>query len=383
MTENKDLQVAETRIEKLIARDSIKKRFNEVLGKKAPQFISSVISAYKTNKALGACEPMSVISAALVAASLDLPINPSLAQAYIIPYSGVAQFQLGWKGYVQLALRSGQYETINPVIIYEGQIVKYDRFTGDMEFKDQKSSEKVVGYLLYFKLLNGFKKFFYLTKDEIEAHAKRYSQIYKSGSGLWKTDFNTMALKTVTKNGLAKFGVLSIEMQNAIRKDEGIIDLETGEVQEYPDGQVIEVTQPQTTSSRLSKTIDIEPELTPEEKSKLEELKKQAEIVSKGGVSPYQHAVEEARLSSKPIENEAKSPQSDESALEEGSPKKTAFKRKGYQHKPTPPIESEINSDMDMCKTRQELDAYFKTLGLDAQSKMHPYYASCWKTFKG
>ena len=253
---NEIAKTTPNRLEVLIKGDSIKARFNEVLGKKAPTFISSIISATKSNKALGDCEPMSVISAALQAAALDLPIDGSLGFAHIIPYSGVAQFQLGWKAFVQLAMRSGQYKTIHPSIIYEGQIVKQNSFTGEMEFKEEKLSNTAVGYLLYFKLLNGFEKFFYMTKDEVEAHGKRYSQMYKMGKGFWKSDFDAMALKTVIKLGMSKFGVLSVDMQKAIKTDEGVIDVETEEIK-YPDAPMQE--QPKeasTTSERLGQVIE-------------------------------------------------------------------------------------------------------------------------------
>jgi recombination protein RecT len=247
----------ENRLELLVKKDTIKNRFNEVLGKKANTFISSLISATKSNKALGECEPMSVISSALQAASLDLPIDNSLGFAHIIPYGGVAQFQLGWKAFVQLAMRSGQYKTIHPSVIYDGQIKKHNSFTGEMEFQEQKNSNNAIGFLLYFKLLNGFEKFFYMTKDEVEAHAKRYSQMYKMGKGFWKTDFDSMALKTVIKLGLSKFGILSIDMQKAIKSDEGIIDAETGEVTAFPDKPQEEVAVSQPKSSRLEEALEV------------------------------------------------------------------------------------------------------------------------------
>jgi recombination protein RecT len=250
-----DIQVKpENRIEGLLSKGAIRSRFDEVLGKKSAGFVSSIISAYKTD-ALKNAEPMSVVSAAMVAATLDLPINQSLGQAYIVAYGGVAQFQLGYKGYIQLAMRSGQYKTINATPIYDGQIKNHNSFTGEMELQEQKLSNTIIGYLLYFKLLNGFEKFFYMTKDEVEAHGKRYSQMYKKGAGLWKTDFDAMALKTVIKMGLSKFGVLSVELQKAIVSDEGVIDLPTGDVTAYPDALEAEKTEPKTKSDGLAKAV--------------------------------------------------------------------------------------------------------------------------------
>ena len=126
-----------------------------------------------------------------------------------------------------------------------------------MEFKEQKLSNTVVGYLLYFKLLNGFEKFFYMTKDEMETHAKRYSQMYKQGKGFWKTDFDSMGLKTVIKLGLSKFGILSIDMQKAIKSDEGIIDIETGEIKAFPDAPQEEVKAAENTSSKLAQVVEV------------------------------------------------------------------------------------------------------------------------------
>jgi len=158
----------------------------------------------------------------MIAATLDLPINAALGMAHIVPYSGVGTFQMGWKGFVQLGLRSSQYKTMNATVIYEGQLVKNDQFTGEVEFKAEKSSDKVIGYLFYFKLLNGFEKYTYWTKEQCEAHAKKYSASYKKGYGKWSDDFDSMALKTVTKMGLSKWGILSLELQKAITEDESV-----------------------------------------------------------------------------------------------------------------------------------------------------------------
>ncbi len=251
---NEIVQAKESRLEILVNTDSIKRRFNEVLGKKAPQFMSSVISAYKSNDALSRCEPMSVITAAMQAATLDLPINQSLAQAYIIPYGGVAQFQIGWKGFVQLGQRTGQYKTMNATPVFEGQIKSQNTFTGDIEFQDAKTSDKKVGYLFYFKLVNGFEKYCYMTTEECEKHGKRYSQMFKQGKGQWADNFDAMALKTVVKLGLSKWGPLSTEMQKALLVDDGVIDVETNEVK-YPDNPEPEVTEAKPTSSRLEKLV--------------------------------------------------------------------------------------------------------------------------------
>lgn len=219
----------------LLRTDTIRRKFEEVLGKKAPGFMSSILSAVAANKALQTSDPMSVISAAAIAASLDLPINSSLGFAHIVPYSGVAQFQIGWKGFVQLGMRSGQYKTMNATEIYEGEIVSHDRLTGRLEFDESKRvSDKIVGYAFFFQLTNGYEKTVYWTKEKCQAHGKRYSKSYAKGSGQWVENFDGMSLKTVVKNGLSKWGILSIEMQKALEVDQATID-ESGSASVYPD----------------------------------------------------------------------------------------------------------------------------------------------------
>lgn len=221
----------------------VKKKFEDILGSRAPSFISSIVSAVTMNPKLSACPPESIVSSAAIAASLDLPINPSLGMAHIVPYGKVAQFQMGWKGFIQLAMRSGKYQTMNISDIYEGDIKKINRFTGDIEFNDDQietfESLPVAGYLFYFKLTTGFEKYFYMTKGECEAHGRKYSKSYDTGN--WKKDFSGMARKTVVKMALSKFGILSIEMQKAIVTDQATIS-ENGDVSNYPDNPANDIS---------------------------------------------------------------------------------------------------------------------------------------------
>lgn len=211
-------------IEALISKEGTRKRFQDVLGKKAAGFLSSVLSAYNTNSALQECEPATVLSSAMVAATLDLPINANLGFAYIVPYKGKATFQMGWKGFVQLAMRSGLYKTINVTEVRKGQLKSYNPFTGEMEFVVTTDDDnEVVGYVAYERLLNGFEKYVYMTKADTERHAKKFSQSYKKGYGVWVDDFDSMAKKTVIKALLSKWGVLSIEMQKAIEFDQAAV----------------------------------------------------------------------------------------------------------------------------------------------------------------
>ena len=254
--ENKQQQPqAITTVKGLLCGVDYKKRFEEILGKKAQAFISSVINV-ANSPGLKGCEPDSVVSAAVVAATLDLPIDPNLGFAYIVPYNTerdnvpikLAQFQMGYKGFIQLGQRSGQYKTINAVEVFENEIQSINKLTGEIKFNDNpKPSTKVVGYVAYFSLLNGFEKAMYMTREQLELHGKRYSQSYKSKKNwvvkqsLWTTDFDTMATKTVIKRLLSKYGPMSIEMQIAIQADQAVVNKKVVDGEdinrnlEYPD----------------------------------------------------------------------------------------------------------------------------------------------------
>lgn len=207
---------------------AFKKKFEEMLGKKAAGFISSIIAVTNSSNYLMKADPATVIGAAAQAAMLDLPINQSLGFAYIVPYKGAAQFQLGYKGYIQLAQRSGQYADIGAKTVFEGELECENRLLDKFRF-GERTSDKVIGYLAYFRLTNGFEKMLYMTIDEAQAHAKKYSQNYKGGTDKWGlADFNVMAEKTVLKRLLSKYGPLSIEsiqMSQALANDGGVISM--------------------------------------------------------------------------------------------------------------------------------------------------------------
>lgn len=244
---------ARTTVKGLMCQVDVKKRFEDILGKKAPGFISSVINVAKS-PSLADAEPNSIMASAVVAATLDLPIDPNLGFAYIVPYNDkkqgkIAQFQMGYKGFIQLAMRSGQYKTINAAPVFENDLKKINRLTGEIEFNDNpEPSTKIVGYVGYFRLINGFEKALYMTREELEIHGKKYSQSYKSNKdwvvkqSLWTTDFDSMATKTVLKLLLSKYGPMSIEMQTAIKSDQASFnkDVINGDIDgniNYPDNQ--------------------------------------------------------------------------------------------------------------------------------------------------
>lgn len=221
--------MANLSIAQYVRQDAVSKRLNELLGKRSSQFVTSLVSAVNANTLLANCKPESVLTAALTAASLDLPINQNLGFAYLIPYKNksgeVCQFQMGYKGFIQLAQRSGYYKTINATDVREGEMTGFDRLSGELVFEwlndTERNEAKVVGYVAYFQLLNGFEKSLFMTTDELEKHANKYSKNYaKYKSGLWADDFDSMAKKTVLKLLISKFGPLNIQLEDAIQKDQ-------------------------------------------------------------------------------------------------------------------------------------------------------------------
>lgn len=206
---------------------------------KVSQFVTSVISLVSSSEELKTVDKHTLLTACLSATSMNLPVNQNLGLAYIIPYKGKAQLQVGYKGFIQLAQRSGQFKTIDAKPIYEGQIEDDDSFGGFKFNWKGKTSEKIIGYASYFKLLNGFEKILFMTTEELKKHGKRYSQTYKKyGTGLWEDNFDAMATKTVIKLLLSRFAPLSIEMQKAVLVDQGIINDLDGNQIDYVDNRI-------------------------------------------------------------------------------------------------------------------------------------------------
>jgi len=228
-------------VKNLFGKDEVRQKFQEMLGKRAPSFITSVLQIVSSNALLVKADPHSVYHSAAVAATLDLPLNNNLGFAYIVPYNQsvqvdgkwekkqVAQFQLGYKGFKQLALRSGQFKGMNATDVREGEMKERNRLTGYIRFEwvqDEIERNKlpITGYVSHFELLNGYSQTWYMSLEELQKHGKKYSQTYKNDKGLWKDDFDSMALKTVTKLNLSKNAPLSVEMQKAITFDQAIIN---------------------------------------------------------------------------------------------------------------------------------------------------------------
>lgn len=219
----KDLKVA-------LSSESVAKRFSDMLGKRAPGFITSITNVVSNNDLLKKADVNSIILAAATAAALDLPINPNLGYAAIIPFkdnktgSCTATCQIMRSGWVELAQRSGQIVRLANEIVYEGELVSHNRFTDEYVFDETKrKSDKIIGYLAYAKLSNGFEKYVFWDVEKCKQHGLRFSQTFKRGYGLWKDDFNSMALKSVLKHLITKYLPKSLEMQMAIERDQAAL----------------------------------------------------------------------------------------------------------------------------------------------------------------
>ncbi|MBQ7774534.1 MAG: recombinase RecT [Lachnospiraceae bacterium] len=251
-------------LKNMLNAESVQAQFKNALGKNSGTFVASVIDLYNGDPNLQKCEPKQVVMEALKAAVLHLPINKALGYAYIIPFNNSRKrldeqghevldpnthkpiwdkvsepvFQMGYKGFIQLAMRTGQYRTLNADVVYDGELRKVNKLTGEIAFDGEKTSDKVIGYFCYFELLNGFSKTLYMTVEQMAAHAKRYSKGLKKDTTVetllnlanlpvsadsntvgWLGNFHGMAIKTVIRNLLSKYGYLSVEMQNAIAND--------------------------------------------------------------------------------------------------------------------------------------------------------------------
>ena len=258
-----------------LSQESVKNKFNEVLGTKAPQFMTSITNAIGGNASLQKCEASSIMSSALVAATYDLPIDSNLGFSALVPYYDSknkvfkAQFQMMYKGFVQLAIRSGSYENMNVSEVYEDELLSFNPITGELQLtkdfskctqRKEGKKDKIVGYYAWFRLLTGFRKELYMTVDEVRVHATTYSQSYKKDlekgwtTSKWTTDFDAMARKTVLKLLLSRWGVLSIEMQRAIQDDQKVFD-EDGQA-EYSDNHPVKEETTDPFAANESEVVD-------------------------------------------------------------------------------------------------------------------------------
>lgn len=224
----------------VLAAPSVQEQFKNAMGSNSNSFVASIIDLYNTDRALQECNPNQVVMEALKAAVLKLPVNKALGYAYVLSFKNkgvpTPTFIIGYKGLIQLAMRTGQYRYINADVVYEGEIAGKEKLTGAIDFNGERTSDKIIGYFAHIELMNGFRKTLYSEVSEIAKHAKMYAPTLKyskdvtveslvklagkqpSGIG-WKGDFDSMAIKTVLRELLSKYGYLSIEMQNAIVQD--------------------------------------------------------------------------------------------------------------------------------------------------------------------
>lgn len=248
-----------------LTNDAVKNQINQVIGgKNGTRFISSVVSAVNNNPALQECTNQSILAGALLGESLNLSPSPQLGQYYLVPFNDknkgkVAQFQLGYKGYIQLAIRSGQYKKLNVLAIKEGELVRFDALNEEIEVKlieDEEAREQAptIGYYAMFEYVNGFRKAIYWSKKKMEAHALKYSKGYqaKKGYTFWEKDFDGMAYKTMLRQLISKWGIMSIDMISAMDADMSVINedgtkdyVENDSEAEVIDAEVVEdVTEP-------------------------------------------------------------------------------------------------------------------------------------------
>jgi len=254
LIKNEDKKIA---FSSFLTQEAIKNRIREVVGggSEGQAFMTSILSAVTNNTDLQECEQISILNCAFLGQALKLSPSPQLGQYYMVPFKDnnkgikVAQFQLGYKGYIQLAIRSGQYKKLNVLAVKEGELIKYDPLNEDIEInliEDDETRENTatVGYYAMFEYVNGFRKTLYWSKKKMEAHAKKYSNGYRADLAkhtkytFWSKDFDGMAYKTMIIQLISKWGIMSVDMQKAFENDFGYVDNTTGKI-EYPDNTAI------------------------------------------------------------------------------------------------------------------------------------------------
>jgi recombination protein RecT len=233
MSENKPVATTpKNPVKQMFERPDVQAKFKELLGKRSSSFCTSVLQIVASNPMLSKADAGSIYQAAAVAATLDLPLNNNLGFAYIVPYNNkqpdgtfktVAQFQMGYKGFIQLAQRSGQFKSIYASPIFKGQVVNENPLDG-YEFDFTIKSDLLIGYAAKFKLLNGYEATLYMSIEQLKKHGGKYSKTFNNKGGLWNTDFDAMANKTVLKLLLSKFAPLSIDMQRAVITDQALVN---------------------------------------------------------------------------------------------------------------------------------------------------------------
>lgn len=267
-----------------LSNDAVKNQINSIVGgKNGPRFISSIVSAVNANSQLQQCTNQSILSGALLGESLNLSPSPQLGQYYLVPFNDkekgkVAQFQLGYKGYIQLAIRSGQYKKLNVLAIKEGELIRFDPLNEEIEVKliedeEEREQAETVGYYAMFEYTNGFKKAIYWSKKKMEAHAMKYSMGYRAKKGytFWEKDFDGMAYKTMLRQLISKWGIMSIDMQTAIDADMAVINADgTKNYVDNEDENIIEQPAPTQPTDDIPGQMNVTdyPEMAPTQDAK-------------------------------------------------------------------------------------------------------------------
>lgn len=269
-----------------LERDGFKRRFDELLGARAPQFVSSMVTLINADDKLKQCfndAPLTIIQACLKATTYDLPIDPNLGYAYIVPFNNTvngtkrmeATFIMGYKGMHQLACRSGVYQKINILDVREGELVSFNRLTEDIEFdwiqnEDERNSKKIIGYVGYYRLVNGMEKTVYMSRKEVEAHELKFRKGQYMGKG-WRQDFDAMALKTVYRKLIGKWGVMSIDYKT--KPTPGMVALAeavaTGDFDD--EGKIIEAEAPNNVDMETGEILSQQPATDENEQQTLQE----------------------------------------------------------------------------------------------------------------
>lgn len=262
--QNKVVSAKNASIKVILNSPTMQKKFADVLREKSQGFTSSLLNLVNSNGYLADAQPMSIVTSAMVAATLDLPVDPNLGYAYIVPFNSMnkqtghfekkAQPIIGYKGYIQLAQRSGQYHRLNVAAVPEGAFISWDPLAEELKYDYTKAiSDKIVGYAGYFELLNGFTKTVYWTRDQIEAHriSNNKAKNKEALTGVWRDNYDAMAEKTVIRSMLSRWGILSIDMQNAMTKDEKpqVLD-DNGELRE----DRVDITEVEEDDDSMDKT---------------------------------------------------------------------------------------------------------------------------------
>jgi len=258
-------------LKSIMANPSIQEQFKNAMGEKSGIFTASLIDLFASDTYLQNCEPKLVVMEALKAAVLNLPINKALGFSYIVPFQQnvqengqwvkkqVPQMQIGYKGYLQLAMRTGQYRTINADKIFEGELQRVDKLTGEFDLSGTRTGDEVEGYFAHIVMLNGFTKTLFMSKSQIIIHAKKYAKSFGTKGGPWEKEFDSMAIKTVLRNLLTHYGFLSVEMMGAVSRD-----IEQDTVEDIVAETINENANRQ--EMKFDEIENIEPEPEPEQK---------------------------------------------------------------------------------------------------------------------